>query len=275
MNFPRITRRRFAAAASSATASPKPWAARLLTAILLVIVAFTAQAPLPAQGIWSAGARVYAKNCSNVYCHGEKGAAGAAPAVAGKALSPEQVNQIVREGIPDTSMAGWNDTLSAADLASVIEYVVALQKSKASRRAELDPNRPWLDHPGRRLFFDPNRIAPCGSCHDFDGLGLAVASPFDAAPPADAAQLRALTSDKVRIVQPAGEEPFIGIAATSKAGVPRWYDLTTELPVLRTFEKAPEDAGPAGSWSHGNATGSYTDSELARVFGFLREALVE
>ena len=83
--------------------SPMHWTARLLPAILLMILA---EAPLPAQGIWGVGSGVYAKNCANVYCHGAKGAAGAAPAVAGKALSPEQVNRIVREGIPDTSMAG-------------------------------------------------------------------------------------------------------------------------------------------------------------------------
>ena len=251
--------------------SPGHWTARLLPAILLMILA---EAPLPAQGIWGVGSGVYAKNCANVYCHGAKGAAGAAPAVAGKALSPEQVNRIVREGIPDTSMAGWKDTLSAADLASVIEYVVALQKTTASQREQLDPNRPWVTHPGRLLFFDAGRIAPCGVCHDFDGLGLAVASPLKAVPPESAAELRGLRSDNVRTVRPAGEEPFIGIAATSKAGVPRWYDLSTELPVLRTFAKAPKDSGPASSWSHGNAIGTYGDAELEKVIEFLREALV-
>ena len=266
---------RFPAADPRARAFPRPCTARLRWIILALIVAGVARAPLPAQGIWGAGARVYAKNCANVYCHGAKGSAGAAPAVAGKALSPEQVNRIVREGIPDTSMAGWKGTLSAADLASVIEYVVALQKRTASQREELDPNRPWLTHPGRQLFFDAGRIAPCGSCHDFDGLGLAVASPFKAALPLNAAELRTLQSTKVRSVRPAAQEPFIGIAATSRAGVPRWYDLSTELPVLRTFEKAPEDSGPASSWSHGDATETYSDVELANILEFLREALAE
>ena len=247
-------------------------AASSLWAILLALGAHTL---VPAQGIWSAGARVYAKNCANVYCHGDRGSAGAAPAVAGKALSFEQVNRIVRDGIPDTAMAGWKNTLSAADLASVIEYVFALQKSKAAKRAELDANRPWLDHPGRRLFFDPNRITPCGSCHDFDGLGLAVALPFEAPPPASPTRLRELTSDRVRIVRPAGAEPFIAVPATSRAGVPRWHELAEELPVLRTFRQAPLDAGPANSWSHAGVIRTYTDAELEEVIEFLREAAAE
>ena len=72
---------------------------RLLLASLLIMLS---QTPLPAQGIRRVGAQVYAKNCANHYCHGARGAAGAAPAVAGKALSQEQVNQVVREGIPNT-----------------------------------------------------------------------------------------------------------------------------------------------------------------------------
>ncbi len=94
-------------------------------------------------------------------------------------------------------MAGWKDTLSTSDLAAVIDYVWGLQRSAASTREALDPDRPWLKHAGRALFFDANRITPCGSCHDFDGLGLAVAPPFKAVPPASASKLRTLKSDSV------------------------------------------------------------------------------
>ena len=243
---------------------------RLLLASLLIMLA---QVPLSAQGIRRVGAQVYAKNCANHYCHGARGAAGAAPAVAGKALAQEQVNQIVREGIPNTSMAGWKDTLSSSDLAAVIDYVWGLQKSAASARQALDPDRPWLKHAGRDLFFDATRITPCGSCHDFDGLGLAVAPPFRALPPASASKLRTLKSDSVRTIRRRAGEPFIGIAAPSKAGLPRWYDLSADLPVLRTFERPAENSGPASSWSHRDAIETYSDEELETVLEFLREAL--
>ena len=248
---------------------------RWLVASLLIVLGqiMLAPEPLRAQGIRRVGAQVYAKNCANHYCHGALGAAGAAPAVAGKALAQEQVNQIVREGIPNTSMAGWKDTLSSSDLAAVIDYVWGLQRSAASAREALDPDRPWLKHAGRELFFDTNRIAPCGSCHDFDGLGLAVTPAFKAVPPASVSQLRTLKSDNVRTIRPRAGEPFIGVAAPSKAGLPRWYDLSAELPVLRTFERPAENSGPASSWSHGDGIGTYSDAELETVLEFLREAL--
>ena len=243
----------------------------LLAAVLMVLAAGEA----PAQPGRRIGAQVYAETCSNQYCHGARGAAGAAPAVAGKGLSLERVSQVIREGIPDTSMAGWKDTLSVEDLAAVIEYVSSLQQTEVSRQEKLDPTRPWLAHPGRELFFDANRITPCGSCHTFDGLGLAVASRFEAMPPDSVEALRKLKSDKVRTIQPATEEPFVGIAAPPKAGVPRWYDLSAELPVLRTFETLPVEGGAASSWSHGSVIRTYSDAELGKVLKFLREALAE
>jgi len=243
---------------------------RFLLGSLMILLAET---PLSAQGIRRAGAQVYAKTCANHYCHGAQGVAGAAPAVAGKALTQQQVDHIVREGIPNTSMAGWKDTLSSSDLAAVIDYVYGLQKATASGRAALDPDRPWLKHPGRELFFDANRITPCGACHEFDGLGLAVATPFKAVSPANVSKLRMLKSDRVRTIRPRAGEPFVGVSAPSKAGVPRWYDLSAELPVLRTFETSAKDSGPASSWSHGDAIGTYSDTGLEMIHEFLEEAL--
>ena len=193
--------------------------------------------------------------------------------LSGKNLTMEQVNRIVGEGVANTNMAGWKDVLSAPDLAAVIDYVFGLQKLRGSQREALDPDRPWLRHAGRKLFFDAGRIAPCGSCHEFDGLGLGVARRFESAPSVTAATLRTLKSEKVRRVQPAAQQQFIGIAATSKAGLPRWYDLSAQLPVLRTHEVPAEDTGPESSWSHGDVVGSYNDAELEKVFEFLGEAL--
>ena len=154
---------------------PANWSSRLLLTALSFMLP---EAPLLGQKIRRIGAEVYAKNCASIYCHGAQGTAGAAPAVAGKGLSLEQLNPIVREGVPDTAMAGWKDVLSASDLAAVIEYVSSIQETLRSRREELDPNRPWLTHAGRELFFDPNRITPCGSCHELRWTWLGCSSAF-------------------------------------------------------------------------------------------------
>jgi len=243
-----------------------------ISAIIAFLILLPA-APLSAQGIRRVGAQVFAKTCASIYCHGANGTAGAAPAVVGKNLALEQVHHIVGEGVPDTNMAGWKNVLSASDLAAVIDYVFGLQKSRSSQREALDPDRPWLTHAGRKLFFDAGRIAPCGSCHEFDGLGLGVGPPFESVPTVTASTLRTLKSERVRRVQPLGQERFIGIAATTRAGLPRWYDLSAELPVLRTFEAPAEDTGPESSWTHGDVVGSYNDAELEKVFAFLGEAL--
>ncbi len=244
---------------------------RRIRCLLVIGGVLVFQAPLAGQGIRRAGSLVFEKTCASIYCHGSRGLAGAAPAVAGKGLSQEQVNHIVSEGVANTNMAGWKNVLSATELAAVIDYVIGLQVSTRSQREALDPNRPWLRHAGRALFFDAGRIAPCGSCHEFDGLGLAVAPRFESHPSLSAAALRSLTSEKVRTVRPQDHGLFVGIAATSRAGLPRWYELRGQLPVLRTFAERPEDTGPASSWTHGDVTTTYSDDELEKTLEFVGE----
>jgi hypothetical protein len=106
-----------------------------------------------------------------------------------------------------------------------------------------------------------------------DGLGFAVAPRFETAPAPDSNALRSLKSNKVRTVRPPSREPFVGIAAPSKAGLSRWFDLSAELPVLRTFANSPADAGPAGAWSHGDVIEPYDDAELQKIFEFLSQAI--
>ena len=240
----------------------------------LPIVVAVAFAPLLCGQITRIGAEVFAKNCANQYCHGAAGERGAAPALIGRGLTLEQLTRAIREGVPNTNMAGWEESLLIAEVEAVISFVRSIQRAQgAGQPAKLDPGRAWLQHPGRDLFFDAARTTPCGSCHAFDGLGLAVAPPFSAAPRLTIAGLRALESDKVVALTPRAEPPFPAIRASEKAGASRWYDLSAQLPVLRIFKPDQFSTTEGASWSHRDAIESYEDSELGSILEFLREAL--
>ena len=222
------------------------------------------------------GAEVYARTCANQYCHGPAGAVGTAPALVGRGLEPEHVKRAIRNGVPNTSMPGWAKSLSVADIEAVISYVQSLQRARMSeRRVKLDAERPWLRHPGRELFFDASRTTPCGSCHAFDGLGLAVAPSFETAPSMTIGELRALESDKVATLNPREEATFPAIRAPGGAGASLWYDLSAQLPVLRTFKPGQYSIREGSAWTHRGALETYKDSELTTVLEFLREALAK
>ena len=222
------------------------------------------------------GAEVYATNCANQYCHGASGAGGAAPAIAGRGTPEPELEKIIRNGVPNTSMPGWEETLPLEELEAVIAYAAFLQQQGAPQAEEsLDPNRPWLNHPGRELFFDTNRISPCGSCHAFDGLGLAIAPAFGGAPTQTVAQLRAERSARVKRVRPPDGAPFAGVSAPSLYGESRWYDLSGQIPVLRTFKADAVAASADADWSHESAVRSYSDAELEIVLDYVRTATAE
>jgi mono/diheme cytochrome c family protein len=222
------------------------------------------------------GREVYERSCATQYCHGAKGSAGGAPAIAGRGRTVESLSHIIREGVPNTAMPGWEDSLSVEEVEAVIAYAASLQHVQAAGEEQpLDPNRAWLSHPGRELFFDSNRITPCGSCHRFDGLGLAVAPSFKGRFAGGASSLRDLTSDLVVTVASPGEAAFIAIAASGKVDAPRWYDLTKELPVLRTFDADEVSVSKGSSWSHAGSLGSYSDEDLKVILDFLRQAMGE
>jgi hypothetical protein len=74
----------------------------------------------------------------------------------------------------------------------------------------------------------------------------------------------------VVIVRAPGEAAFPGIVATEDATRMRVYDLSTRLPVLRTFAKGAAAIAPGGSWSHKEAVGIYTPADLESIAEYLR-----
>ena len=73
-------------------------------------------------------------------------------------------------------------------------------------------------------------------------------------------------------VRPPGENPFPALVAKKTASRLRVYDLSSRLPVLRTFAPEEVTVTPAASWSHSDPAGLYTDAELTAVLEYLRWA---
>ena len=251
---------------------PKPRGGLLLVVVVAVGAWSGARSGAHADTEIAIGRRVYAQTCANQNCHGDQGAAGRAPALAEREFTRDYVMRITRDGVPDTAMPGWGEQLSVEELETVVSYVVSIQGPSEEAAEELDPDRPWLTHPGRELFFDAARVGACGACHLFDGWGVRVAPSISNSPPENVEELLALEANAVQTARPSGEQPFPALAVASKQGPTQVFDLSAKLPVLRTFPRDRVELTPNASWSHRDVLGIYDVDELGRILDFMSQA---
>ena len=217
------------------------------------------------------GRATYNKTCANQYCHGADGKAGRAPALAGRGFERDHVLRITQEGVANTAMPGWKDQLPAEDIQAVVTYVMTLQETTHQEEQNLAPDRPWLDHPGRELFFDATRVGACGSCHLFDGWGVGVAPAFRAVPES-VADLRGYAGSAVQTADVSGETAFPALPVETNEERVAVYDLTAKLPVLRSIRKDRIDLEAGTSWKHADVLAIYSDEELGSILEFLLQA---
>jgi len=168
--------------------------------------------------------------------------------------------------------------LSGADLTAVVAYVaslngVAVPTVNAGRTAAPETRRPLSPaaRRGRELFSDAVRgFERCSTCHEADGIGLPVAPPI-AQVPASAGALQALATPNVRTATVNNQQiPALRVSDASRATI--YYDLTSAPPVLHTEEPGRVSWRDGSAWRHASAIVSYSDSELADILTFLREA---
>ncbi len=219
---------------------------------------------LLAQAAADRGADVYQKTCAVPYCHGPQGGPGRAPQLAGRGVSPNQIERVTRNGIPNGAMPGFQKTLSPTEITAVIEYVIRLSGPPAAAKA-VDNAPP----PGREVFFDPARLDACGACHAVEGFGVAAGPDLTKASLAGIAALRTGSGSRVLLARPAGEAPFAAIVVEQGRQV-RLYDVSVAPPVLRTFPPGAQVAvGGSASWDHAAFTRRYTDADLEAVLAYL------
>jgi mono/diheme cytochrome c family protein len=222
------------------------------------------------------GMDIYNKTCATGYCHGVKGTSGGAPRLASRGFDGAYITQVVRVGIAGTAMPGFGTTLERADMAAVVAYVGSLNGIAPSAIAIPDRGMPRKQLPpeaakGRALFYDAIRgFGRCSTCHQVDGVGIAVADPI-ANVPASVAALRGLASPHV-VSATAEGSTFPALVLSKGAVSVKLYDLTKAPPVLRTFGAKEVQLGSASNWNHSSAMSAYSDAELESVLAFLRIA---
>jgi mono/diheme cytochrome c family protein len=218
------------------------------------------------------GLDIFNKSCATGYCHGVKGTAGGAPRLAARGFDDAYISQTVRMGIPHTGMPEFGSTLERADLLAVIAYVDSLNGVTPPVYAfALPPPKklpPAAQH-GRELFADQTRsFDRCSTCHQADGIGIAVALPFASVPDSVAA-LRALASPDVETVTAQGNT-FPALVLNKSGAVVKFYDFTSLPPVLRSLPKSEVTFKPGSGWRHEDMLKPYSDADLDAILTFLK-----
>jgi mono/diheme cytochrome c family protein len=216
------------------------------------------------------GGKVFRERCSVPYCHGLGGTAGRAPAVAGKPFDRSKVEEIIEHG-KQPGMPAFGKILQRPELDAVVAYVMSISTPSGPKTAAaVEPaKRPQHAIRGHALFFDPVRMGGCGRCHELEEWGVAIGPNLEATRPASGAVLRRPAKSSVVMVEPAGEAAFPAILA-ERGEVVRVYDLSSRLPVLRTFAPASVKIATSGKWDHAGATAGYSDAELNAIAAYLR-----
>lgn len=154
------------------------------------------------------GLDIFNKSCATGYCHGVKGLPGGAPRLVARGFDDAYISQVVRMGIPHTGMPEFGSTLERADLLAVVAYVDSLNgvmpPPNPFAQAAAPRKLPPAAQHGRQLFADQARsFDRCSTCHQVDGIGIAVALPFVSVPES-VAVLRALESPDIQTATAGG-----------------------------------------------------------------------
>jgi mono/diheme cytochrome c family protein len=218
------------------------------------------------------GADVFAKTCANSYCHGPKGAGGGAPKLASRGFDEVYIASVTRAGVPGTAMQGYGSSLPRASLNAVVAYVASLNGIE-THAAPAEPAITLSTDAlrGRDLFFDAVRgVNRCATCHQVQGLGIAIAS--IAKVPANAAALRNIATPDVKTTR-LGADHFPTIVISEGGRRTVLYDLTTLPPVLRTVDVSSIGIADYSAWMHSTVIKSYDDGELESILAFLRSVV--
>ena len=227
------------------------------------------------------GETIFNKTCATGYCHALRGGTGGgAPRLAARGFDEPYINSVTSRGVAGTAMPGFAGTLARAEVTAVVAYVATLN-GIANPNLIFGPGGRFGGSPepalpaeaarGRAFFQDPVRgFGRCATCHEVNGIGIAVATPI-ATIPLNASALRGLATPQVSTVTAEEEAmPALVVGKTVRAVI--FYDLTSAPPVLRTEDPSRVKTIEGSAWRHTSAIGSYSDAELESILVYLRWA---
>jgi cytochrome c553 len=219
------------------------------------------------------GEKVFVTNCSVPYCHGPNGTAGRAPKLVGHSFNVRDLTNTISNGIANKGMPAFAKQLSTDDLDALVGYVMTLRGT--SPAANATPVRPVATEapgkvlfPAKALFFDAVRMGGCSRCHELDRRGSPVASiktvPVD---------LGTIDATHTVMVSAPGEPPFPAFVSEQSEKRVLVYDLSSRLPVLRTFTPGAVKVTAGSSWKHQDAIRDYSDTELRDIARYLQSVI--
>ena len=255
----------------------RPWLLLVISALACPAVVWSQNTP----DVVKQGEQVFNRSCATGYCHGARGTTGGAPRLAARGFEQEFIANTVSQGVPGTPMPSFEKILPPQELAAVVAYVANLNGiASAELNAGSPGNGPAAGAAagpalspeavrGRELFSDSVRgFGRCSTCHEVNGMGIAVATPL-AKIPADVRALRALATPEVATAKIAGETmPALVVSKGSRSVM--FYDLTIPPPVRRTVEPGTVAFAEGSAWKHSSVMGAYDDAELKSVLAYLR-----
>lgn len=231
------------------------------------------------------GEKLFRQSCAVGYCHGVGGTASRGPALKDRNFERGYVLKVTRDGIPNTSMPGWKSLMSEPQIEAVVDYVMSISANRGSAagkpaaassgaagRVEARTAPSTAAERGRELFFDAVRGTRCSTCHQAESRGAAVGPKLTPAHGRSLARtLRGNPRKLVRQVRTADGDRFPGLLVDEKDGWVRYYDLTTALPVLRTFAAGEIKVEGNSKWEHRSVIASYSENEIEAVAAYIRQ----
>src|SRR4029077_12722024 len=107
-------------------------------------------------------------------------------------------------------------------------------------------------------------------CHELEKRGSPVAS--DLKTNGSHVDLRSIEVRHVLTAQPVAESAFPALIAERSEKRVRVFDLSSPLPVLRTFAPDGIKLNDGSDWKHRDAVSGYSDAELLEIAKYLRWA---
>ena len=270
-----------------------PLGTSVLSAVLAVAPAVSQERSINLldEAVIELGSDLFQMNCAVGYCHGSEGRSARGPALRDREWVPRDLYRMTHDGLPGTSMPGWNGVLTAEDIWAVTAYIMTLasnpvQPADALVSIEFGAVKPTeltgdAKH-GEELFFDLTREKRCGLCHRLGDKGTAVGPNLAVAAGEKTAEdlerdirqpgsTRAFGFELTEVFTRDGEV-IRGVLADQSSTHVRIYDTSALPPVLRTVSaeglgrvRARDGLSPMPEgWES-----VYSDAEIGAIVAFL------
>jgi mono/diheme cytochrome c family protein len=257
-------------------------------AIALTFVAGRAHAA-PSAAEVAQGGNLFSITCGSSFCHGEAGVGSRGPSLRNRNFTPDFVRNTVTNGRSGTPMPAFKDSLSPAELAMIVGYVMSLSPDNHNESATA-PTTPAPAAPapavlsakaqaGSAIFFDLSRPAGCALCHSYKEQGGPIGPDLTAVAkrtPRDIYQgivkPTAANPDYPVVTMGTKDKPVLVIFKQKTDKVVQFYDLSSVPPVLRSFYAATIGMAPDVPATYPHDLSGYSKDDIASLITFLKSA---